>query len=316
MHDSTMMLLSGRIADETWVMTPTGLMNAIENARIGKKPTKTRMPRVDGNIAILPVFGPISQRNSIWSEIFGGTATESLSAAYLRAMNDDRVGGVVFDVDSPGGTIWGVETLSSDIHASRSQKPTIAIANSLAASAAYWIGSSAGQFAAAPGADVGAIGAYRVHQDRSKQMDELGVSTTFLAAPEFKVEGNPFEALSAAAVEHHMRQVEMTYDAFNTAVARNRDVSPAAARENFGKGRLFKAEQAVEMGLVDRVATLPQILEEMGAARGGSSAISAQRSAAIQDSLCAAWESGQPGQVKRGPTRSIRRRRLSLLQRD
>jgi ClpP class serine protease len=46
----------------------------------------------------------------------------------------------VIDVDSPGGTVAGVQELAAEMLAARGRKPVIAVANSLMASAAYWIG--------------------------------------------------------------------------------------------------------------------------------------------------------------------------------
>jgi ClpP class serine protease len=66
------------------------------------------------------MYGMISQRSSIWQEMFGGTSTQGFGAAYTRAVNDDRVKAIVFDVDSPGGTTAGVKELSDiKVHLNR-----------------------------------------------------------------------------------------------------------------------------------------------------------------------------------------------------
>ena len=46
----------------------------------------------------------------------------------------------MLDVDSPGGSVYGIAELADEIRAARGRKPIVAVANSVAASAAYWIG--------------------------------------------------------------------------------------------------------------------------------------------------------------------------------
>jgi hypothetical protein len=165
-----------------------------------------------------------------------------------------------------------------------------------AASAAYWLASQVGpnqrRFAAAPGADVGSIGVYRMHEDYSEMLAQDGVAVTFIGTPEFKTEASPYAPLTEEAYDHHMAQVQATYEQFASAVARGRGVSASAVGEKFGKGRMFHASQAASMGLVDRVATLGQLAGEM---LGGAVQATASEAAMLQDELCHAWETGEVG---------------------
>lgn len=60
--------------------------------------------------------------------------------------------------------------LADEILAARVQKPVVAIANSLAASAAYWVGCSASEFYVTPGGEVGSIGVWQAHFDYSQAL--------------------------------------------------------------------------------------------------------------------------------------------------
>jgi len=271
---------------------------------------QVKLPSVKGSIAVLPIHGMISQRGSVWDEVFGGTAADSFAASYARAINDDRISAVVLDVDSPGGTVAGVEAAAELVYQGRQYKPTVAVANSQAASAAYWLASGADKIVAAPGSEVGSIGVFRMHEDVSEMLSQDGVKVTFLAMPRFKVEGNPYEPLTQAATEHNMAQVAETYEAFNAAVARNRGIKPSAAKTQFGEGRAFNARQAAAMGLVDRVATMSEILAELGA---GRTATVDAATAEILSELCAVWESGIIEPLKHLPSLEIRKRRAFLM---
>ena len=280
----------------TWAIRHSALRSIL-----GTEPTsvaaRRKLPKVEGRVAVLPVHGVISQRASIWDAIFGGTSTEALGAAYTRAVNDDRISAIVLDVDSPGGTVAGVEELADIIFQGSQIKETAAIANSEAASAAFWIASQVGfgqkRFAAAPGSDAGSIGVFRMHEDHSEAMASEGVQVTFIATPEFKTEANPFAPLSKAALDHHGGQVQDTYDRFVAHVARGRGVSAEQVRSKFGKGRTFESREAARVGMVDRVSTLAGLFGELGV-NAGNSQLSAADCKDMTDTLCHAWECGLP----------------------
>ena len=147
--------------------------------RAGLLPAGGNCPESMARWRVLPLHGVISQRASVWQEMFGGTSTEQFGAAYQQAINDPRIKAVVLDVDSPGGTVSGVSELADIVYAGAQQKPVAAVANSQMASAAYWIASQVGggqlRLAAASGADVGSIGVFRMHEDVSEAMAEAGI---------------------------------------------------------------------------------------------------------------------------------------------
>jgi ClpP class serine protease len=95
-----------------------------------------------GAIAVLPLYGVISQRGNMADDVSGpgSLSTQMFSQAFRELMADETVGAIVLDVDSPGGSVYGVGELATEIYEARSKKTVVAIANSLAASAAYWIG--------------------------------------------------------------------------------------------------------------------------------------------------------------------------------
>jgi ClpP class serine protease len=128
-----------------------------------------------------------------------------------------------------------------------------------------------------------------MHQDVSEMLAAEGVKMTFIKAGKFKTEGNPFEPLSEDALAFHQGQVDATYEQFVGAVARGRGVNKSAVREGMGQGRMMHAAQSAEMGLVDRVATLGRVLEELGA--GSTAKLTRAQSQQVEEELCEAWES-------------------------
>lgn len=227
-----------------------------------------------GNIAVLPFYGVSTQRPPpAMASGSGLMSTQQFAAGLRAALADDSVGGILIDVDSPGGSVFGVQELSNEIYSARSQKPVIAIANSLAASAAYWVGSSASEFYITPGGEAGSIGVFAAHQDTSEKLANEGVKTTLISAGKYKVEGSPYGPLGDDALAHMQSRVDAHYGAFTRAVARNRGVNVDAVRGGMGEGRTYGAADAKAAGMVDDIATFDQVLRRM------AKNISASRSA-------------------------------------
>jgi signal peptide peptidase SppA len=214
-----------------------------------------------GAIAVIPVYGTIVQRSSQIDICEGGTSTQQVSAMLREAIADETVAQILLDIDSPGGSVYGVQELSDEIAASK--KPVIAVANSLAASAAYWLGCAASEFYCTPGGEVGSIGVWMAHQDWSKAMEEAGVSMTLISAGQFKVEGNPYQPLDEDAQRFMQSRVDDYYAAFTKGVAKGRKVGIDKVRNGMGQGRVYGADQALSEGMIDGVMNFDQVVSKM-----------------------------------------------------
>lgn len=224
-----------------------------------------------GAAALIPMMGVVAKRMNMFSEMSGGASIEKISRDLRAAIADPDVETIVLQVDSPGGSVYGVQELSDEIYNARASKRVIAIADDLAASAAYWVGSAASEFIVTPSGEVGSIGVVAMHVDYSAALEEEGIKVTFIHAGENKVEGNAYEPLEADARAFMQKRVDDYYGAFVKAVARNRGVSVSEVEKNFGQGRVYGSADAKRLGMVDRVATLHETMQRL-AARGSSRA--------------------------------------------
>lgn len=238
-------------------------------ARIGRAPgTPAAGPVVasDPRVAILPIRGVISNRMNMMGDVSGpgGFSGERFARDFQAAVRDDRITAIVLDVDSPGGAVTGTDEISTMIYEARGAKPIIAHVNANMASCAYWIGTAADEVVVTPSGEVGAIGIFGVHDDVSAALEKLGVKKTLISAGKFKTEGNSFGPLSEEAQAHLQARVDEAYEAFASAVARNRGVEVSAVRNGFGQGRMVPAATAVTQGMADSVGTLDQVLQRFG----------------------------------------------------
>jgi len=236
---------------------------ADRNARDARR--QSSVSNSGGGIAVLPLYGIVTQRGNMVDDVSGpGTAsTQQFSNILRAALQDETVSQILIDIDSPGGSVYGVAELADEIVSARAQKPVVAIANSLAASAAYWIGCSASEFYVTPGGEVGSIGVWQAHQDYSKAMDEAGVKTTLISAGKFKVEGNPYAPLDEEAQGFMQSRVDDYYAAFTKAVAKGRGVPISQVRDGMGQGRVLGADAALASSMVDGIATFEDVVKKM-----------------------------------------------------
>lgn len=242
-----------------------------------------------GRVAVLPIQGTLAQRAGGLDRCSGLVSTEELGNAIDGLLADESVKALVLDVDSPGGSVFGISELATKIRGYRTQgKKIVAVANSMAASAAYWIAAQASEFVVTPGGQVGSIGVLSAHMDVSKAEELLGIKTTYVVS-----EGSPYKAelasempLGEEARAEMQSKVDAYYSKFTGAVAKGRRVDAETVRDKFGKGRMMMAEQAKERGMVDRVATMQAVLADLGATSpsGGPAAIYEARATLLEKS--------------------------------
>lgn len=213
-----------------------------------------------GTVAVVPVYGPMMQHGSVWDEFFGLASMDAIAARLAGAVADPGVQSIVLDVSSPGGEVYGSTELAGAVRAAAAAKPVVAVANSLAASAAYWAISGASEIMVSPSAEIGSIGVYAVHEDWSAALDQEGIKVTLVSDGEGKTDGNPYEPLSEEALADLQASVTRMYGMFVADVAKGRGVSAATVKGKWG-AHLYGAKESVEMGMADKVGTLADGIE-------------------------------------------------------
>ncbi len=234
--------------------------------------TKAR-PAADkkGAVAVLPVFGIINQRVADMDVSSGGMfSIDKFTKTFRNAVADPNIKAIVLNIDSPGGGVFGVMELAEEIYKARSQTHIVAVANSLAASAAYWIASAADEVVVTPGGMVGSIGVYMMHDDLSAAYEAAGIKTTIIQAGKYKTEGNSLQPLTDEARAALQADVDAYYDMFIDSVAKGRGIASKTVREGYGQGRVLNAKDAKAEGMVDRIDTLDGVLARLGAAGGNA----------------------------------------------
>lgn len=222
-----------------------------------------------GRTAIVPVFGVLAQRVSMIERASGGVSTEEIGATLSGLVADRQVRSIILAFDSPGGSVYGVDELAKRIQSYGGEKKIVGIADSLAASAAYWLLAQTAEVTVTPGGQVGSIGVIAAHTDISEAEKKLGMKTTLVTSSPFKAELAPEAPLSAEARDELQSKVDYYHGKFVAAVAKGRGKAENRVSKEFGQGRMKTAEAAVASGMADRIGTLEQVLRRLDS---GSSA--------------------------------------------
>lgn len=244
-------------------------------------------------VAVIPVSGTI-QRASTWR----GTGRQEVQTMLALALEDPAVKGILFDICSPGGEAAGVHELGQCIAAARRQKPCAAYADSLCASAAYWLAAATGRVFAGASATVGSIGVVYRHSNWSAAYKDYGVTFTYVTAGSQKIVGADNSPLSDRDKEILQGRVNAIYELFTADVAQHMGLA-LDARDRWADGRCFMGQEALDLGLVSALAmsrddAIEHFTKEIGMDRKEFAAQFPQEFAAIQQEAVQAYQAEHP----------------------
>lgn len=213
-------------------------------------------------VAVIQVQSVLTKGTTLFSYLFGGTSMAKTQANFNQAVQDPSVKAIVLHVDSPGGSVDGTQELSNAIFAARGQKPIVALADGMMASAAYWVGSAADAIYMTSDTTVlGSIGVVAAHVDVSKAEEQMGVKVTEITAGEFKRVASNHAPLTPEGRATIQDQVDQIYSVFLGDVARNRGAaSMQDVHDRMANGRIFMGKKAIDAGLADGVSSLSALV--------------------------------------------------------
>lgn len=216
-----------------------------------------------GGIAVVPVFGAITEWPYQIDMCEGGTSARAVSRALAEAEADDSVDQVLMVFGTPGGSVYGIQEVGDDINRVKAKKPVIGVAQSLSASAGYWMLSQCTEAYCSPGGEVGSIGVYSGHENIAKALEMAGVEITLFSAGEFKTEGHPFGPMTEEGKAYQKQRANDYYAMFTKAVSKGRGVPIDAVRKGMGQGRVLGAQAALAEKMIDGIATMDEVLSKM-----------------------------------------------------
>jgi signal peptide peptidase SppA len=219
-----------------------------------------------GGVAIIPIGGVIDKHaqnvNAICTD--RGTSTEAIQKDIRTALGDETVHTLLFQIESPGGSISGLKETADLVRAASATKRTVAFYDGMACSAALWLGAQCQECYATETALVGSIGVYSSMVDSEKWAEQEGLKVHKLTTGKFKGAGLPGTAITPEQVAEGQARVNEYFAMFVEAIMVGREMSREAVLE-IADGRTWIGQRAIDAGLVDGLATFPTLLAELTA---------------------------------------------------
>jgi protease-4 len=230
-------------------LTTIGLSDYVSSI----KNTSTAKDRIAVVYANGDIMGGEGDENTIGSE--------TVSRALRKAREDDKIKAVVLRVNSPGGSALASDVIWREVVLTKKVKPIMVTMGNYAASGGYYIACAADSIFAEPNTITGSIGVFAILPNMKGFFNEkLGLTFDGVKTSEFADLGNLSRPLTEAEKMLLQKEVNRTYNDFTKRVADGRKISQQYV-DSIGQGRVWTGEQAVKLGLVDRIGHIEDAIK-------------------------------------------------------
>lgn len=217
-------------------------------------------------VAVITVDDVLVPRGGFW----WGIPMDALGTLIKKLAADPSVSAIVLDIDSPGGSVFGMQELNDAILEARTKTPIHGVANPLAASGALWLLSTCTKRFVSPSGNVGSHGVRYEQWDYSGQLEEFNIKREVFTSSPRKNEFDNLAPISEEARARLQQVVDYYHAKFTTALAKNYGLSKQRIEKDFGQGRVLLAEEAKAVGMVDGIATIEEVISKLANRGGGS----------------------------------------------
>lgn len=258
--------------EQPWAITEGGLATILRiAARRDLDPAAIAalrgdtLPQADrarrrGPVAVIDLEGPIFRKANLFTDISGATSLDIFARDLHAAMDDPAVGSVLLHIDSPGGEVGHINETAAMIRAATAVKPVTAYVSNLGASAAYWLASAASEIVCDAMAMLGSIGVIAAVPNPHAEDD---TDITFVSSQSPSKRPDP-------TADDGRAEIQATLDTlagiFIDRVAEYRGTTPLTVQETFGRGGLVVGQDAVRVGLADRLGSFEGLVAELALA--------------------------------------------------
>jgi len=200
-----------------------------------------------GNLQEIKLTGEIVDASEVLKEID-------------EAKENDEVKGVLFNIDSPGGSVPPSIEIAHAIKELKSKKPVVAYTSGSLASGSYYSSIYANKIVANPGSIVGSIGVIMESANVKELLDTVGIKPQVVKMGLYKEAGTPTREWTPEERIELETLARDTYNKFvsDVATARKLDIKKA---NSYANAHVFSAQRAKSLGLIDEVATINRAKE-------------------------------------------------------
>ncbi len=214
-------------------------------------------------ILLIPVRGTISDNPKKGLLSSSPSMVEQVVAQLKKAELDKRVKAVLIKINSPGGTITASDLLYHEIlsYKERTNAKVIVCMMDMAASGGYYMSLPADMIIAHPTSLTGSVGVIFLQPKVMGLMDKLGLGVDVKKYGKNKDMGSPFRENTEEEQKLFQITINQLGERFTSLVKKHRKLDPQALAE-MSTARLFLAEEALKLGLIDKIGYLSDAVKE------------------------------------------------------
>lgn len=212
---------------------------------------RDRPYQVKDGVAVLPISGTLLHKYGYVKPYSGSTGYDGIIARLNDAVSDPSIKAIMLDIDSPGGEAAGCFDCAEAILNLREIKPIYALCYDTMCSAAMAIGSACTERWITQSGRAGSVGVVVAHASYQDQLKESGIDITLIHSGKHKVDGNPYEKLSAEVLATIQSNLDQSRDAFAELVAKGIGMEKQAVLDT--EAKVFTGQQAIDVGFADRL---------------------------------------------------------------
>jgi protease-4 len=190
------------------------------------------------------------------------TSSDDILKNINFAYNNENIKGVLFVVDSPGGSVSPSLEISMAIKRLKDKKPVVAYAAGTMASGSYYASAHANHIMANPGSIIGSIGVIMQAPNIEELAKKIGISEQVVSAGEYKEAGTIMRQWTPKERESLQEIVDDIYNLFIEDIAKARGLDIKKADE-FANAKVFIASKAQKKGLIDEVGSIKDAQETL-----------------------------------------------------
>lgn len=201
-------------------------------------------------------FKPKSRKQIARIEITGAiaSATRKRVLEALKAIEERGFPALLLRIDSPGGTVGDSQEIYEALQRLRKKVKIVASFGNISASGGVYIGMGADHIVANPGTITGSIGVILRGNNLERLLDKIGVSFKVIKSGPYKDILAFDRELTDPEKDILQQLIDTSYQQFVQTVADARQLAVETV-QSFADGRIFTGQQALELGIVDRLGT-------------------------------------------------------------
>ncbi len=214
---------------------------------------------VSGNVALIPVTGILLSDGAGFFDQDISSAADIIRKIE-RADEAENVKAIIFEINSPGGTVVASEEIVNAVKAA--DKPTVAYIREVGASGAYWIASASDYILSSRFSMLGSVGVVASYLEFSGLLQDYNVTYQRLVSGKYKDLGSPFKEMTYEEQQLFEHQLSIIHDYFVEDVAENRNLTEEALEE-ISTARLYLGVEAKDIGLIDSFGGRQEAIEHI-----------------------------------------------------